>query len=73
RPEFEARRYQGRIKRGGILLSVHCDDSRWSKLAKNALKMTGAEGISEAREAGADYAETDKPLPRAVSGGSPEH
>ncbi|MGH9376623.1 MAG: quinol:electron acceptor oxidoreductase subunit ActD [Terriglobia bacterium] len=72
RPEFEARRYQGRKKRGGILLSVHCDDSRWSKLAKKALKMTGAEGISEAREAGADYAETDKPLPRAVSGGSPE-
>ncbi len=72
RPEFEAKRYRGRIKRGGLLLSVHCDDSRWAKLAKKTLKTTGAEGISEEREAGADYAQTDKPLPRAVSGGSPE-
>lgn len=71
-PEFEARRYEGRIKKGGLLLSVHCDDTRWSKLAKKTLKLTGADGISEAREAGADYAETDKPLSRAVTGGSPE-
>ena len=72
RPEFEAKRYEGRIKRGGLLLSVHCDNHRWSKLAKQSLKQTGAEGISEAPEAGADYAETDKPLPRTVTGGSPE-
>src|SRR3954462_3099820 len=30
-PEYEARRYEGRIRRGGILLSVHCDDSDWAK------------------------------------------
>ena len=24
-PEFEAKRYEGRLKKGGILLSVHCD------------------------------------------------
>src|SRR5271168_3932141 len=26
-PEYEAKRYEGRIKDGGILRSVHCDDS----------------------------------------------
>src|SRR5712671_7492991 len=29
-PEYEAKRYEGRIKSGGILLSVHCDDSKWA-------------------------------------------
>src|SRR5437763_2169964 len=33
-PEYEAKRYEGRVKEGGILLSVHCDDSRWTKRAK---------------------------------------
>src|ERR1700757_4768527 len=33
-PEYEAKRYEGRIKSGGILLSVHCDDSDWTKKAK---------------------------------------
>src|SRR5271157_5669846 len=26
-PEYEARRYEGRIRAGGILLSVHCDNT----------------------------------------------
>jgi len=26
-PEYEAKRYEGRIKSGGIPLSFHCDDS----------------------------------------------
>lgn len=71
-PEYEARRYRGRIKTGGLLLSVHCDSSRWAKQARQALKLSGAGQISEAREAGADYASTDKPLSRSVTGGSPE-
>src|SRR5207244_4896563 len=32
-PEYEAKRYEGRIKEGGILLSVHCDNSKWTKKA----------------------------------------
>src|ERR1700712_4661283 len=44
-PEYEAKRYEGRIKHGGILLSVHCDDTDWIKRAKNILKETGAEDI----------------------------
>ena len=70
-PEYEAKRYEGRIKEGGILLSVHCDNSDWVKRAKNLLEQTGAEDISSTGEASADYAKTDKPLPRSrTSGGS---
>jgi hypothetical protein len=63
-PEYEAKRYEGRVKEGGILMSVHCDNSDWVKRAKEVLKSTGAEDISSTGEAGADYAKTDKPLPR---------
>ena len=37
-PEYEAKRYDCRIKEGGILLSVHCDNSDWVKRAKDLLK-----------------------------------
>jgi hypothetical protein len=64
-PEFEAKRYEGRIKEGGILLSVHCDDSKWTKRAKQILEETGAENVSSTGEAGADFQKTDKPMQRA--------
>lgn len=54
-PEFEAKRYDGRIKEGGILLSVHCDDSAWSKRAKEILAQTGAEDVASSGEAESDY------------------
>ena len=63
-PEYEAKRYEGRIKEGGILLSVHSDSSDWTKKAKEILKNTGAQDISSTGEASADYAESDRPLPR---------
>src|SRR5882672_2748434 len=40
-PEYEAKRYEGRVKEGGILLSVHCDDAAWIKRARNILETTG--------------------------------
>jgi hypothetical protein len=65
-PEYEAKRYEGRVKDGGILLSVHSDNSEWTKRAKEILKRTGAQDISSSGEASSD----DKPekvrLPRAV-------
>jgi hypothetical protein len=64
-PEYEAKRYEGRIKDGGILLSVHCDNSEWTKKAKLILERSGATDVSSAGEAGADWQVTDKPLPRA--------
>lgn len=40
-PEYEAKRYEGRVKDGGILLSVHCDDRNWTAKAKQILERTG--------------------------------
>jgi hypothetical protein len=65
-PEYEAKRYEGRIKDGGVLVSVHADNSEWVGKAKAILKETGAEDISSANEASADYAKTDKPLHRTT-------
>jgi len=64
-PEYEAKRYEGRIKEGGILLSVHSDDSNWTKKAKEILERTGAQDVSSTGEAKADWQKTDKPMPRA--------
>src|SRR2546429_3511448 len=64
-PEYEAKRYEGRVKEGGILLSVHCDDSNWTKRAKEILERTGAQDVSSTGEAGADFQRTDKPMLRA--------
>jgi hypothetical protein len=64
-PEYEATRYEGRVKEGSILLSVHCDDSTWTKKAKEILERTGAEDVSSTGESSADFAKTDKPFPRA--------
>jgi len=63
-PEYEAKRYEGRIKQGGVLLSVHCDDDHWVKRAKDVLKQTGAESIDSTAESSADYFVSDKPMPR---------
>jgi hypothetical protein len=64
-PEYEAKRYEGRVKKGGILLSVHSDNSDWTKKAKEILDRTGAQDVSSAGEASADFQKTDKPMPRA--------
>jgi hypothetical protein len=64
-PEYEAKRYEGRIKDGGILLSVHSDDSHWTKKAKEILDRTGAQDVSSTGEAKADWQKTDVPMQRA--------
>lgn len=50
-PEYEAKRYEGRVKDGGILLSVHSDSSDWTKKAKEILERTGAQDVSSTGEA----------------------
>jgi hypothetical protein len=50
-PEYEAKRYEGRVKDGGILLSVHSDDSTWTKRAKEILEHSGAQDVSSTGEA----------------------
>ena len=62
-PEYEAKRYEGRLKSGGVLLSVHCDTSDEITDAKRILEQTGAKDISSSGEASADYPAT-RPLTR---------
>jgi len=64
-PEYEAKRYEGRVTKGGILLSVHSDNSDWTKRAKEVLERTGAEDISSTGETKGDSENTDKPRTRA--------
>ena len=51
-PEYEAKRYEGLVKGGGTLLSVHCDTSDEISRAKDMLKGTGASDISATSESG---------------------
>ena len=48
-PEFEAKRYKGKIKNGNILISVHTEDSDEAKHAKEIFQRAGAEDISSPR------------------------
>ena len=66
-PEYEAKRYEGRVRKGGILLSVHCDDSDWVKTAKTILDQTGAEDVSATTEAKADFGSSDRPRSRTIA------
>jgi hypothetical protein len=50
-PEYEAKRYEGRLQKGGILLSVHCSTSEEIKRAKELVERTGGEDISSTGEA----------------------
>jgi len=53
-PEYEAKLYEGRLKNGGVLLSVHCDFGEEIKEAKRILKASGAEDISSSSEESSD-------------------
>ena len=60
-PEYEAKRYEGRVKDGGVLVSVHCDSSEEVTVAKDVLKRTGANDISSAGEASSDAPADTRP------------
>jgi hypothetical protein len=53
-PEFEAKRYEGLLKSGGMLLSVHSDSSEWTSKAKKILEQNEATDVSSAGEASVD-------------------
>ena len=63
-PEYEAKRYEGHVRHGGILLSVHCDNSDWTSRAKKILEATGGQDISSTCESTADHAEMHHPVMR---------
>jgi hypothetical protein len=61
-PEYEAKRYEGYLKKGGIFLSVHCNTSDEISRAKEILKNTHAEDISSTGEASGDVKATDRDI-----------
>jgi hypothetical protein len=58
-PEYEAKRYEGKVKEGGILISVHSESSDETSRAKNIFKEEGAHDISSTGEAHADVKAQD--------------
>jgi hypothetical protein len=55
-PEYEAKRYEGRIREGNFLISVHTEDSNQRSKAKEIFERAGAEDIASAGEASAPKA-----------------
>jgi hypothetical protein len=64
-PEYEAKRYEGRVKNGGILLSVHCETSEDIKAAKEIMTRSGAEDVSSTTESSSGSAENESMARRA--------
>ncbi|MFZ6641814.1 hypothetical protein ACO0LL_18895 [Undibacterium sp. TC4M20W] len=50
-PEYEAKLYDGKIRGGNILISVHTDNSNEASNAKDIYKKAGAEDINSTSEA----------------------
>ena len=69
-PEYEAKRYEGRLQKGGILLSVHCDTSDEIKRAKVILERTGGEDVSSTGESSTGTVKPDQKSHRTASGGN---
>jgi hypothetical protein len=67
-PEFEAKRYEGHLKKGGILLSVHCDTSDEIKRAKEVMERNGGEDISSTGEASVDSNKTNRNVASKAAG-----
>jgi hypothetical protein len=65
-PEYEAKRYEGHVKSGGVLLSVHCDTAGEITRAKENLKSMGAEDIASTGEASADNPDKKREAIRAA-------
>ena len=65
-PEYEAKRYEGKVKQGGILLSVHTDNSEEVKLAKQIFEEAQAQDISTAGESGVDRKSSAEDKRRSV-------
>jgi uncharacterized protein (TIGR02284 family) len=63
-PEFEAKRYEGRLKDGGVLVCVHCETAGEVLRAREILAGSGATEISATGEArGSDRVEAERAAP----------
>jgi hypothetical protein len=68
-PDNIAKRYERRVKDGGILVSVHTDDSIWTKRARRIMARAGAQDITSTVEARADYVRCNGPHAPSATGG----
>jgi len=59
-PEYEAKRYETFLNKGGSLISVHCDDRDWADRARRILDACGAKDIDKTSEASGDKKAGDK-------------
>ncbi len=66
-PEYEAKRYEGFVKDGGILLSVHVDDSDWATKAKEVLESTGAKDVASTFEKASEHKTSSDHFGRSAS------
>jgi hypothetical protein len=69
-PEFEAKRYEGRLQKGGILLSVHCDTAEEIKQAKEIVERTGGEDVSSTGESSTDTNKTNRDVASKAARGT---
>src|SRR6202049_2823370 len=69
-PEDEGKRYEGRVKDGGILLSVHSDSSEEIKRAKEVMALTGGDDIFSTGEASTDTPKADRDAAAKAAGGT---
>ncbi len=67
-PEFEAKRYEGKIQGGNVLVSVHSDNSDETKRAREVFERAGAEDISTSSEASVPSARTADKKERGAAG-----
>jgi len=49
-PEYEAKLYDGKVRGGNVLVSVHAENGDQQKRAKDILENAGAEDISSSTE-----------------------
>jgi hypothetical protein len=66
-PEFEAKRYESRLQKGGLLLSVHCDTAGEIMRAKEVLTSAGGEDVSSTGESSVDTEKTVRELAGATT------
>jgi hypothetical protein len=69
-PEFEAKRYEGHLEKGGILLSVHCDTPGEIMRAKEVVKSTGGEEVTSTGESSIDTKTADHSIASKAARGT---
>lgn len=65
-PEFEAKRYEGKLREGNILISVHTEDAKERARAKDVFELAGADDISSTAESSIPHGAAESAAARRV-------